>query len=194
MGQRHDDVCKKMAHLCLMALTPSQISSEPEIFYGRELNAAQRNANEVLGDRARGDNGVHGFWKQGRTTIFDIQVCDTDAKSYGNHELNIVLEIAAHRKKDKYKGVCLERRWDFTPMIYSVDGMADKHARTAEKRIAGMLAAKWTRQYSQMASFTRTRMCLAIVHSNTLPTKMDCWWPTSAGAEGGNGDGGCKSR
>ncbi len=48
------------------------------------------------------------------------------------------------RKKDKYEEVCLKRRQDFTPMIYSVDGMADKHAGAAEKRIAGMLAAKWT--------------------------------------------------
>jgi hypothetical protein len=29
-------------------------------------------------------------------------------------------------------------------MIYLVDGMADKHARAAEKRIAGILMAKWT--------------------------------------------------
>jgi hypothetical protein len=80
VGQRHDDVCKELANLCSMALTPARISSEPEIFYGRGLNAVQRNANKVLGDEARGDVGVHGFWKQGRTTIFDIQVCDTDTK------------------------------------------------------------------------------------------------------------------
>ncbi len=80
VGQRHDDVCKELAHLCSMALSPSRISSEPEIFYGRELNAAQRNANEVLGNGAQGDVGAHGFWKQGRTMIFDVQVCDTDAK------------------------------------------------------------------------------------------------------------------
>jgi hypothetical protein len=173
VGQRHDDVCEELAHLCSMALTPSRISSEPEIFYGRELNAAQRNANEVLGDEARGDVGAHGFWKRGRTTIFDVQVCDTDAKSYGNRESKKVLESAARRKKDKYEEACLERRRDFTPMIYSVDGMADKHARAAEKRIAGLLAAKWTRQYSQMASFVRTRMCLAIVRSNTLLLRGD---------------------
>ena len=59
-------------------------------------------------------------------------------------------------------------------MIYSVDGMADKHARATEKRIAGILAAKWTRQYSQMASFVQTRMCLAIVCSNTLLLRGDC--------------------
>ena len=53
-------------------------------------------------------------------------------------------------------------------MIYSVDGMAEKHARADERRVAGVLAAKWKRQYSQMAHFVRTRMCLAVVRSDTL--------------------------
>jgi hypothetical protein len=93
-----------------MALTAARISSEPEIFYGRGLNAAQRNANEVLGDEARGDVGAHGFWKQGRTAIFDVQVCDTDAKSYGNCKSKKVLEGAARRKKEKYEEACLKPR------------------------------------------------------------------------------------
>jgi hypothetical protein len=106
------------------------------------LTAAQRPANEVLGNEARGNIGAHGFWKRGRTTIFDVQVCDTDAKSYGNCNLKKVLEGTACRKKDKYEEACLKRRRDFTPMIYLVNGMADKHARAAEKRIAGILVAK----------------------------------------------------
>ena len=97
----------------------------------------------MLGDEARGDIGAHGFWKRGRTTIFDVQVCDTDAKSYGNRELKKVLESAARRKKGKYEEACLKRQGDFTPMIYSVDGMAEKHAGAAERRVAGMLAVKW---------------------------------------------------
>ena len=126
-----------------------------------------------MADEARGDVGAHGFWKRGRTTVFDVQVCDTDAKSYGNRDSKKVLEGTACRKKDKYEEACLEWRRDFTPMIYSVDGMADKHARAAEKRIAGILMAKWTRQYSQMASFVQTWMCLAIVQSNTLLLRGD---------------------
>jgi hypothetical protein len=116
--------------------------------YGRESTAAQRTEGEVLGDEACGDVGVHGFWKRGRTTIFDVQICDTDAKSYRNRTPKKVLESAALKKKNKYEEACLERHRDFTPMIYSVDGMADKHAHAAEKRIAGILAAKWTQQYS----------------------------------------------
>ncbi len=88
---------------------------------------AHRAEGEVLGDEARGDVGAHGFWKRGRTTIFDIQVCDTDAKSYGNRESKKVLESAAQRKKVKYEEACLKRQQDFTSMLYSGNGMAEKH-------------------------------------------------------------------
>jgi hypothetical protein len=50
------------------------------------------------------------FWKRGRTAIFDIQVCDTDTKSYGNRKSMKVLEGPAHRKKDKYEEARLKRR------------------------------------------------------------------------------------
>ncbi len=171
MGQRHDH--QELAHLYSMALTPSRISSKPDIFYGKELNATQRTEGEVLGDEACGDGGAHGFWKRGMTTIFDVQICDTDAKSYGNRTSKKVLKSAALREKSKYEEACLERHRDFTPMLYSVDGMADKHARAAEKKIADILTAKWTRQYSQIASFVRTGMCFSIVRSNTLLLRGD---------------------
>jgi hypothetical protein len=113
------------------------------------------------------------FWKRGRTTIFDVQICDTDAKSYGNRTSKKVLESASLTKKSKFEEACLERHRDFTPMLYSVDDMADKHAHAAEKRTACILKAKWIRQYSQMASFVQTWMCLAIVRSNTLLLRGD---------------------
>ena len=74
-----------------------------------------------------------------------------------------ILERHAKEKKDKYKTACLNRRLDFTPLVYSVDGMASKDVRTAEQRIAWLLAKKWTRTYSDMASIIHTRMSLAIV-------------------------------
>ena len=65
VGQRHDEVCEELAHLCSMALTPSRISSKPKLFYGRDLTVAQRPANEVLGDDAHGDVGVQAFRREG---------------------------------------------------------------------------------------------------------------------------------
>ncbi len=58
-------------------------------------------------------------------------------------------------------------------MIYLVNGMADKHAQAAEKRIAGILAAKWTLQYSQMVSFVRTWMCLGLI-KHPSPLRGPC--------------------
>jgi hypothetical protein len=99
VGQQHDDICKESAHLCSMALTPSWISFEPKIFYGRDLTVVKRPANEVLGDEAHGDVGAQGFWKRERTTIFDVQACNTDTKSYGNHVIIPSLQACSDRSR-----------------------------------------------------------------------------------------------
>jgi hypothetical protein len=47
----------------------------------------------------------------------------------------------------------LEMRKDFTPMVYSVDGIAGREARNAEKRLATQLAGKWNSEYSQVVYY-----------------------------------------
>ena len=118
---------------------------EPTIFYGNRSHAGANNANnanpttshhpnptDTLGDEARGDILAHGFWNCGRGTVFDIHICDMDSHSYGNTSSSKILECHAKEKKDKYETACLDRHRDFTPLVYSVDGMASKDARTAE--------------------------------------------------------------
>ena len=129
-------------------------SSKPEKFYGRALNAAQRTQGEVLDDKARGDVGAHGFWKRGRTTIFDVQICDTEAKSYGTHTLK-----KFWRAQHVGKRISMMRH-----VSKDIETSPPKHAHATEKQNAGTLAAKWTWQYSHMASFVQTQMCIAIVH------------------------------
>jgi hypothetical protein len=166
-----------------MALTPSRVSYEPEIFTGKGVCAGQRSADEttaaaaaasgvrkanVAGDEARGDVKVHGLWKKGQDCIIDVRITDTDSKSYASSSSEKVLERAAKLKKDKYLAACLERRRSFVPLVYSVDGMPCKEAKAFERRVASLLAAKWDRPYSEMVGFVRTRMSVAIVRSNTL--------------------------
>ena len=156
---------------------------EPTIFYGNGSRAAVNNANpttprqpnptNTLGDEAREDVLAHGFWNRGRGTVFNIRICNTDSRSYGNTSPSKILERHAKEKKDKYETACLDRCRDFTPLVYSVDGMASKDEQTAERRIAWLLAKKWSRTYSDMASFIRTRMSLAIVRSNKLLLRSD---------------------
>ena len=111
---------------------------------------------------------MHSFWKCTRGTIFDVRICDTDARSYANTSSDKVLERASKEKVRKYEQACLAQRRDFTPLVYSVDGLASKDAHNAERHLASVLATKWGRSYSKMANFVRTRMSLAVVRSNTL--------------------------
>jgi len=57
---------------------------------------------------------------------------------------------------------------DFTPMVYSVDGIAGREAWNTEKRLATQLAGKWNREYLQMVYYVRVRMAIAMVRANSL--------------------------
>jgi hypothetical protein len=53
-------------------------------------------------------------------------------------------------------------------MVYSVDGIAGREARNAEKRLVTHLASKWNRGYSQMVYYVRVRRAIAVVRANSL--------------------------
>ena len=53
-------------------------------------------------------------------------------------------------------------------MVYSVDGIAGKETKRAEKHLAEVLAAKWRKEYSEMVYYVRVRMALAVVRANSL--------------------------
>ena len=169
---RHNDECDEWAHLCGLALGNSRVTTEPLIFYGDGMRVHQGPGSTTnghsLGEEARGDVSAHGFWQRARSTVFDVRITDTDAKSYGNCDSAKLLERFAQQKRNTYEAACLERRKDFTPLCYSVDGMPCKAAKAAERRLASLLSAKWGRQYSEMVNFIRTRMSLSVVRSNTL--------------------------
>jgi hypothetical protein len=180
---RHDDVADEWRHLCGTALSPGRVECEPRI-----LSSVSQQVRVAAGDTAtpgsspptadaphppaateeRGDASCHGFWERGRTTIFDMRITDTDTQSYRKEDFAKVLEQHKKEKKDKYLQNCLEMRKDFTPMVYSVDGIAVREARTAEKRLATHLAGKWNCEYSQMVFYVRVRMAIAVVCANFL--------------------------
>ena len=63
---------------------------------------------------------------------------------------------------------CLERRRDFTPLVYSVDGMAGRETKQAQRKLASRLAHKWNKEYSYMVAYVQARMALAVVRLNSL--------------------------
>ena len=116
----------------------------------------------------RGDASCYAFWQRGRDCIFDVRITDTEARSHQNKDPKKVLAQQEKEKKGKYLNTCHELRKDFTPLVYSVDGMAGREAKNAERRLAHHLAAKWARPQSQLVNYVRVRIALSIARANTL--------------------------
>ena len=104
----------------------------------------------------------------GQRAVFDIRITDTDALSNCGTDPKKGLKRHEKEKKDKYLEACLASRRTFTPLVYSVDGLAGTEAQAATKRLASMLSRKWARAYSEMCGHVRSRISLALVRATSL--------------------------
>jgi hypothetical protein len=121
----------------------------------------------------RGDLAVHGFWTRGQTAIFDVRVTDTDQPSSRNTDPAKVLLRQEREKKAKYGALCIAQRRSFTPLVFSIDGLLGKEVTAATKRLASSLAKKWKRSYSEVCSFVRSRLSIALVRSSSRCLRAD---------------------
>ena len=108
------------------------------------------------------------LWEMGISCVLDSCILATDANTYADKILKKGLGTHVKKKKDKYLQAYLDWRWSFTPLVYSVDGMACKEAQAFEKRIASLLSDKWNRTYSELVGYVRGRMAMSILRSNTV--------------------------
>ena len=97
-----------------------------------------------------------------------MKITDTDARSARGRDFIKILASHEKEKKDKYLQPCLQMRKDFTPLVYTVDGIAGCEARNVEKRLASHLGTKWGKGYPEMVHYVRVRMALAVVRANSL--------------------------
>jgi len=175
---RHDDVADEWRYLCGTALSFGRVEREPRIYssVGRLVREAGEAAetpaagarDEMQTTGERGDAGVHGFWQRQRMAFFDVRITDTDARSARGRDYTKILAAHEKEKKDKYLDPCHQMRKDFTPLVYTVDGIAGREARNAERRLAAHLGIKWKKGYSEMVHYVRVRMALAVVRANSL--------------------------
>ena len=61
----------------------------------------------MVPDESRADVSIHGFWKWGTSTLFDMNIVNLDTSSYLRHTSKKALEMADKQKKDKYLQPCL---------------------------------------------------------------------------------------
>ena len=170
---RHSDLANDWNELCAHALSPSAVSDEPLIHNGQ---ASRRGDNAQRTDpepELRGDVAVHGFWKRGTTAVFDIRVTDVECPSQRGTPSDTILAKHEREKKSKYSSHCERQRKHFTPLVFSTDGLQGVECAAASKRLASHLSAKWNRTYSEVYSFVRSRLAIALVKSASRCLRWD---------------------
>ncbi len=115
-----------------------------------------------------GDAGAHDFWQCGRTAIFDVHITDTQSHSYWNKDYQKVLVQQEKEKKNQHLRPCLEMWKDFTPLVYSIDGIAGREAKNTEKHLAYHHSEKWHKPLPHMVYYVWIRMSIAVVGAHSL--------------------------
>ena len=90
--------------------------------------------------------------------MFDIRIVNLNAGSYLSMTPEKAHAKAEKENKDLYLQACLENRKNFTPMVYSADGIPGAEALAAQKRLSALLSYKLKREYSEMCGFMRETM------------------------------------
>ena len=88
---------------------------------GRTLNGVARLIGSlgqiVVPAESRADVCVHGFWKRGTTTMFEIRIVNLNVGSYLRMSPEKALAKAEKEKNYLYLQACLERRRNYTTMV-----------------------------------------------------------------------------
>ena len=114
------------------------------------------------------DWGVRGFWEFQREALFDIRIINADAPSYSTSTTQSLFDNARIEKKNKYGLVVEDRRACFTPILATCEGIFDHEAIVYMKRLATLLATKWSKNYSQIYGWLKARMQVCILRSVSL--------------------------
>jgi hypothetical protein len=179
---RHNEVGGEWHRMCASAFTSGAVSDEPLIPTSQDRVQRDASGATTVPPESRGDIAVRGFWKRQTTAIFDVRVTDTDCASQVGQDPKKVLLRHEKEKKGKYLDRCIASRRQFTPLVFSVDGLQGVEAQAASKQLAAKLAGKWKRPYSEMCGFVRSRLSLALVRATSLMLR-GCRDPTAKSPE-----------
>ena len=71
-------------------------------------------------------------------------------------------------KKNKYADACAIQRAHFTPLCFSIDGLAGAEATYFLKRMACRLSTQWDRNFAEVLGLIRARLAFAILRASVL--------------------------
>ena len=122
-------------------------------------------AGDQHGETLIADLCVCGVWLPQAEALFDIRVVDTDTQSYLHYTPGTVLLNAEVEKKNKCTDACATRRAHFTPLCFSVDGLARLEATWFLKRMACRLSIQWDKSFAEVLGWIHARLAFAILRA-----------------------------
>ena len=125
-------------------------------------------AGDQHGETLIADLCVRGVWLPQAEVLFDIRVIDTDAQSYLHHTPGRVLLNAEVEKKNKYANACATRHAHFTPLCFSVDGLARSEVTCFLKRMACRLSSRCDKSFAEVLGWIHAKLAFAIVRASVL--------------------------
>ena len=87
------------------------------------------------------------MWQPQVEALFNIHVIDTDAPSYRQRLPISILDSGAVEKKRDYRSAVEDRRGNFTPFVFSVDGLLQCEASHFVKHLSASLVSKWEKPF-----------------------------------------------
>ncbi len=163
---RHNEIRDLTA--TLLTEVCHNVCTEPEL--QPVTQEALRGASANSQDGARLDIAANGFW--GGTferTYFDVRVFNPLAPSNRHAQLS-----SAYRKHERIKKRMYEQRIreiehaTFTPLVLSATGGLGNEANTFYKRLASLLATKWSNPYNSTVRWLRCRLSFSLLRSSIM--------------------------
>ena len=92
---------------------------------------------------ARLDIVARGFWERQRSAFFDVRICQPNADSYRDMDLNQIYKRHETEKKSQYASRILEvEQATFTPLVFSTTGGIAAEFKRYHSRLAELIATK----------------------------------------------------
>ena len=125
-------------------------------------------ASTHVDDEARSDICAPGFWGNGfQRAFFDIRVCNPNAQSYRNLNVQSVYKKQEQEKKRAYEErIRNVEMGTFTPLVFSIQGGSSRSTQITFKRMASLLADKQGDPYSQVINWIRYRLSFSLIRSS----------------------------
>ena len=109
--------------------------------------------------------GVIWLWAPRIMYVFEIWVVNTEVAYYDGRHSQKILSQHERRKKRKYLEACLDWKWHFTPIRFSVDRVVGKDKKTQTKELAADLLTKCYMEYSETCGYVWVRISLNLVYA-----------------------------